>query len=124
MIAPVDVFFGHDKLEAKFKMSSFDADVIALTAIQNQLKPFTFRGSLSSESGRIPVRARILGTLSEGDFGAWKMGDKVDNDYTIAITKYTLTHGEKELIHVDPIGCILRVNGEDQYAEDRVNLGF
>jgi len=62
--------------------------------------------------------------LSEVSFGAWKMGDKVENDYTISITRFTLTMGDEEIYHIDSVNGVFRVYGSDQYADDRANLGF
>lgn len=126
MIAPVDVFFSYEKLEAKFTQSAMDKSIMVLPGLSAGIeKPFTFRGSLSTSSGgRIAVRARMLGTIAEVEFDGWEMAKKHENSYTISIRRYTLTQGDSEVYHVDPIGGIFRANGVDQYLDDRNNLGY
>ncbi len=126
MIAPVDVFFGYEKLEAKFSQSAMDASIMVLPGLSAGIeKPFTFRGSLSTTTGgRIGVRGRMLGVISEVEFDGWEMGKKHENNYSISVRRYTLTQGDTEVYYVDPIAGIFRANGQDQYLDDRNNLGY
>jgi len=126
MYTGVKVELAMDPLEASFKLTSFDPQVIKLGNLYyGQEKSFTFRGSVADLSGESSgVIARMRGRIRESDPGSWVVGNKTEMTFTLDVYRYTLTHRDEELIHIDPFLLIYRVGGVNQLENDRVNLGL
>ena len=126
MWRPIEVPFAGEKLEAIFKLTSFDPQVVEKCGLAiGQEKSFVFRGSLASTDGTvIGVIARMLAGIKDSDFGNWTVGSKNEIEFNLRVNRYTLTHGERELIHIDVMNLIERRNGVNQMEADRIALGL
>lgn len=126
MDAPVEVEMGMEKLEASFSLTKYDADVLKLFGLApGNIKPLTFRGSVSSEDGtEKPVIIQLQGMLKEVDQGSWKPGDKVTLKASVAVRYYKHTINGEVVHEIDVPNMIRIVNGVDQLAVTRKNLGM
>jgi len=126
MDAPVEVEMGMEKLEASFSLTNYDADVLALFGLApGNTKPLTMRGSISSEDGtEKPVVIQLQGTLKEVDPGSWKPGERASLKVMVALRYYKHTIDEVVIHEIDVPNMIRIVNGVDQLAVTRKNLGM
>ncbi|RUM42594.1 MAG: hypothetical protein DSY80_06910 [Desulfocapsa sp.] len=126
MFSPEPVVLGIEKLEASFKMSSFDPNIISKLKIGAEgLLPFTFRGAVSGANGAFfSLRARMLARLGSWEPDAWKASEKVESEYSLLVSSYTLTHGQREIIHINNKDMEYRVDGQDQLAGMRQAIGI
>ncbi|MGZ4953587.1 MAG: phage major tail tube protein [Methylobacter sp.] len=126
MDAPVEVEMGMEKLEASFSLTKYDAEVLKIFGLApGNTKPMTFRGSLSGEDGvEKAVVIQMQGMLKEMDPGSWKPGDKASLKGTVALRYYKHTIGTEVVHEIDVPNMIRIVNGVDQLAVTRKNLGM
>jgi len=126
MDAPVEVEMGMEKLEASFSLTKYDADVLKIFGLApGNTKPLTFRGSVSSEDGtEKPVVIQLQGMLKEVDPGSWKPGDKATLKAAVAVRYYKHTINGAVVHEIDVPNMIRIVNGVDQLAVTRRNLGM
>ncbi len=66
----------------------------------------------------------LRGTLKEVDMGDWKAGDKAEFKYGIAVTYYKFEVGGEVIYEIDPVGMKRVINGTDQLASQRADLGL
>lgn len=111
MVMPIDVPMGFEKIEASFKMSGFDPQVITLFGLQVGVeREFMVTGALVHEDGTvINATAYIRGRLIKNDHGSWKPGDMAENDYQITLRYYRLEVGGNVLLEMTPFD--VSVNG-------------
>jgi len=126
MDAPVEIEMGMDKLEASFSLFSFDANVLKLWGLApGNEKSLTFKGSMLSDDGtESPVEINLRGNIKEFDMGNWKPGDQAKLKGTVALRYYKLTHNGVVLHEIDPTNMVRMINGIDQLAQTRANLGL
>jgi P2 family phage contractile tail tube protein len=126
MYRPIEVALSGEKLEASFKLTSFDEQVISKAGLYaGQEKSFVFRGSVAHTSGEsFSVVARMLAGIKDIDFGTWKVGEKSEIQFMLRVNRYTLHKGDTELLHIDPLNLIERRLGVNQTENDRINLGL
>lgn len=126
MDIPVELDLGMEKLEAKWKMFSIDPQTFTLFGLApGNLVPITFRGHLAGENGAtrgVIVNMRAL--ITEINPGEWQTGQKTELDITANPHYLKIRHGENTLIEVDPENGVRAINGVNQLAEMRVNLGY
>jgi hypothetical protein len=126
MDAALDIEMGMESLEASFTLVKYSADVLKLMGLApGNNKPFTFRGSTISEDGtEKPVVIQMQGMLKETDPGTWKPGEAAKLKGTVSIRYYKQTI-DNEVIHEIDIPNMKRIiNGVDQLAQTRKNLGM
>lgn len=126
MDAPVEIEMGMDKLEASFSLTKYDPNVLALWGLApGNTKPLTFRGSVISEDGtEKAVVIQLQGMIKEVDTGSWKPGDKMTLKGTVACRYYKQTIAGIIIHEIDVPNMIRRINGVDQLAITRANLGM
>lgn len=126
MDAPVELEMGMEKLEASFALTKYDPEVLKLFGLApGNTKPLTFRGSVSSEDGtEKPVIIQLQGMLKEVDTGSWKPGDKMTLKGSIAVRYYKHTIDGVVVHEIDIPNMIRKVDGVDQLAKTRSNLGM
>jgi P2 family phage contractile tail tube protein len=126
MDAPIEIEMGTEKLECSFSLFSFSAEILKLWGLApGNEKPLTIKGSLLNEDGKEkPVTLNLRGMLKEADAGSWKPGDMAKLKGTVALRYYKLTHDNEVIHEVDVVNMIRKVNGVDQLAAQRANLGL
>lgn len=126
MDAPIEVEMGMEKLESSFSLTKFDAEVLKIFGLApGNIKPLTFRGSLASEDGiEKAVIVNLRGMLKEADPGSWKPGEKASLKGSVPLRYYKLTIGTEVIHEIDVPNMIRIINGVDQLAVTRKNLGM
>jgi uncharacterized protein len=106
-----------------FEPAIFKAFALTGTA---KVRRLTFRGSLEGYHGDgiVAVEAAMDARIKDIDTGSWKPGSKTEITVKCAVDMYQLIHGENELIYISALDFIRRINGVDQLARHRVNLGI
>lgn len=117
---------GMEKLSCSFVLTSYDADVLALWGItKGNPVQMTARGSLESLDGTTtPVAHKMRGLVLSAARGTWGSGNKPSLTITIGLRYYSETHGQRTINEIDKVNMVRIVNGVDQLAEHRANIGL
>lgn len=123
MDSETDLDFGTEKLESSITFTEYDRAILAAVGKRNLA--ITLRGSLEDESGNDEaIVANLRGLVTEVDPGEWKMGEpKIEAKLNLTPDYYRLTIGGAEVYEIDVIGGVRRIDGVDQIAARRANLG-
>ena len=126
MDAAVEVEMGMEKLEMDFTLTRFDKTVLKLYGLSpGKLKPLTIKGSLVSEDGsEVAVTINLMGMIKEVDAGSWKPGDKATLKFAVALHYYKLVIAGDVIYEIDVPNLIRIVDGVDQLAQTRANIGM
>lgn len=71
-----------------------------------------------------PVIVTQRGTMKELDMGDWKPGDKAEFKHAVALTYYKLEVGGEVIYEIEPMAMKRVINGVDQLASQRRDLGL
>ncbi|WP_250294800.1 phage major tail tube protein [Wolbachia endosymbiont of Oedothorax gibbosus] len=127
MDIPISIDMGMEKLEADFTFSEYDTELFRLFGLINgNSVALTLRGGMQG-SGSNDIEAVIInlrGIFREFDFGSWKPAEKATLKCTVAAHYYKLTIGGNELIEIDAVNTIRKINGVDQMALLQAVLGI
>ena len=122
----IEVDLGMEKLEAEFSLTAFDPQVITLFGLSpGTRKAFTMRGHVAGEDGvTFGVAAYIRGRIKKIVHDNWEPGGKAKLTTSLAVDYYKLKHGDRTLVEIDPFNYVRSINGVDQLAAARADLGF
>ncbi len=126
MDAPIEVEMGMEKLETSFTLNGYDPSVLSLFGLApGQRKSLTLKGSLMDEATGIekPISINLRGMMREVDMGTWKPGEDATLKISVALTYYKLVHGGIVIYEISPENMMRVINGIDQLAITRANLG-
>jgi len=126
MDAPIDIEMGMEKLNCSYVLTSYDADVLALRGVKTGSGiQLTARGSLESLDGTTkPVVHNMTGKLISMARGTWGSGKKPSLTITQSLTYYREVHNQRTIMEIDKINMIRIIDGVDQLAEHRANIGL
>ena len=120
MSAPIDIDMGLEKLEMDITFADYDEELFKLWGATNGSEiQFTIRGALQGTSAAIPVIVNVTGYLKEMESGSWKAGEKSTLKCSLSCNYYKLTINNAEIIEIDPINMVNKVNGIDTLSEIR-----
>ncbi|KQN46822.1 phage tail protein [Serratia sp. Leaf50] len=125
--APVDLGLDDDALSVEWSMGGIDELVLSQWGSAKIAGvPLRFAGSYQRDDTNETVAVEIVmrGRHKEIDFGDAKQGEDTETKISTVCTYYKLTMGGKELIEVDTVNLIEKVNGVDVLAEHRKNIGL
>lgn len=116
---------GHGLLTATITFQGFDPELYLHFGItEAALIPFTVKGSTQDIDGKAHAHAiKMHGFISKFDEGEWKEGEEVPLKLDLDLRYYRRERDGVELIEADPINMVFRVNGVDQLAQHRANIG-
>ncbi|MDQ0510873.1 phage major tail tube protein [Ancylobacter amanitiformis] len=122
MVMPIDIPLGYEKLEASFKLTAFDPQVITQFGLAVGVeREFMVTGALAHEDGTIlNATAYIRGRLTRPDHGGWRPGAMAENTFSISIRYYKLEVAGSVLIEMDPFS--VSIGGSSQTAAIRAAL--
>lgn len=122
MVMPIDIPLGYEKLEASFKLTAFDPQVLMLFGLAVGVeKEFMVTGALAHEDGTvINATAYIRGRLTSPDAGAWQPGELAENEFSISLRYYKLEVEGRVLIEMDPFN--VSIGGVSQTGSIRAAL--
>lgn len=126
MDAPVSIDMGLEAMEAKFSTNGARREALNFFGLADQ-SAFNgvFRGSFKGQKGAsVPLVATLRGLLKEVDPGDWKAGEKAEFKYAVAVSYYKLEVDGREVYEIDPVNGVRAINGVDQLAGMRNDLGL
>ena len=128
LYAEAELPTGLDKLEAKIKFNTVDPNFVALAA-----DPFTMRTVIvrapyqvwtqTGVSKTAPLKAEIRGFFKEYDTGKLKGRDSAEAEATLSVTYYKLEIDNKEIVEIDVMNNIYKINGKDILQQYRQAIG-
>jgi len=127
MDAPLEADMGMEKLEADFSLIEYDPHTLGLFGVQiGAASSFTARGSMTNPSTGIaaPIVVTMRGRIKELDMGTWKPGESAKLKCQLMLNYYRLNMGGVDIIEIDVQGMKRIINGVDQLALTRANLGI
>jgi P2 family phage contractile tail tube protein len=125
--APVDLGLDDDALTVEWSMGGIDELVLSQWgSAKIGGVPLRFTGSYQrDDTGEtLAVEVVMRGRHKEIDMGDAKQGEDTETKVSTQCTYYKLTLAGKELIEIDTINLIEKVNGVDLLAEHRKNIGL
>ncbi|MEH6834019.1 phage major tail tube protein [Falsihalocynthiibacter arcticus] len=126
MDAPIDIEMGMEKLTCSFVLTSYDLNVLNLWGVKlNGGIQLTARGSLESLDGTATaVVHNMTGKIISLERGTWGSGKKPSLTITNSLIYYREVHGAKTTHEIDVINMVRLINGVDQLATHRSNIGL
>lgn len=125
MDVPVELDVGMEKLECNFTLCEYDPDVLVMFGLYTGAPvPVTLRGGFDGETNvATPVIVTLQGLWRELDFGNWKAGEKAKLKVMMALRYYKLEVDGQELVEIDAVNMIRRIDGADQLDSLRSAIG-
>ena len=129
MDIPREVDLGMEKMEAEFKLFSYDINVFRRFGQlgSQQSTPLTFRGHFQGE-GNNPVFEKIQYNMDvrikDISHDAWKPGSKSEITVKLAVDFFEHYINDNRVTLIDPMNFQRVINGVDQLNEARISLGL
>ncbi|CAI1107152.1 phage major tail tube protein [Serratia marcescens] len=127
-VAPVDMGLDDDALSVEWSMGGLPDDQLwsQYAAASAASVPLRFCGSYQrDDTGEVvAVEVVMRGRHKEMDFGDQKQGEDTETKISTQCTYYKLTIDGKELIEIDTVNMVERVNGVDMLEKHRRNIGL
>jgi P2 family phage contractile tail tube protein len=126
MDAAIDIPMGMEKLVVSYVLTSYDADVLALWGVkEGSGVQSTARASLESLDGTAkPVVHNHTGIILSAARGTWGSGKKPSLTITQSLTFYREVHDGRVISEIDVVGMKRIIDGVDQLAIHRRNIGL
>lgn len=127
-VAPVDLGLDDDALSMEWAIGGFpDAAIWALYAATGaDAVPIRFAGSYQRDDTGETVAVEVVmrGRQKEIDTGEGKQGEDTESKIPVICTYFKLTMDGKELVEVDTLNMVEKVNGVDRLEQHRRNIGL
>lgn len=127
MDGPVDIDLGQEKLEIEQECAGFVVEAYkAYGCTKIAGKMIRYAGAYQrDDTGDVQaVEIVVRGRHKEIDPGDGKVGDKGKTGIKSALTYYKLTVDGKEVIEIDLLNFVFKVDGVDMLAEQRKAIGL
>lgn len=126
MDAAVGMDVGLEKMEAGFSATGARRELLGKVGlVDGNSFNGVFRGSFMEHGGStVAVVATIRGRLREVDPGAWKPGESAEFKFMVGVSYYKLVVGGRLVYEIDPVNMVRVINGVDQLAQVRADLGL
>lgn len=124
MDAPVELDMGMEKLEGSFVLAEYNPDIVSLFGLASANTQLTARGALRRDGeDAVPAIVNMTGSVKELDPGDWKAGDMTTGTFNYTLRYFKLTVGGRELVEIDKVNMVRRINGVDQLETIRQAIG-
>lgn len=124
MDAPIGIDLGMEKLEASFTLASAAKEALTRFGLSGETG-FTARGSLESHDGtKEAVTATMRGRVRSVEPSGWQGGQKATWAYNLSLTYFRLEIGGRVIYEIDAVNMVRIIDGVDQLAEHRANIGL
>ena len=122
--AHIDMGLDDDALDIEWSIGGIDE--LVLTQWGATSVPLRFTGSYQRDDTgeEIAVEIEVRGKHQAFDFGEAKQGEDTETKITTKCTYYKMTFNGKELIEIDTINMVEKVNGTDRLEQRRKNIGL
>lgn len=125
MNGPVELDMGLEKLEATFTIKEHvKENAASLGLLDGQSIPITLRGAVDTGTAIKGVVLQMRGRAKEMDPGTWKPGEDTPIKFALSLDYYKYLIDGSEVIEIDMINAIYKVNGKDKLEEQRRALGI
>ena len=129
MIGETELPAGLQKMSAKIKWNAIYPDVMKKTHNVYQSLRLQVRTSVETYEGntrtaQVPAVIYMTATPKKAGGLVFKAMDNVEREDEFNVTAYKLEIDGEEIVYVDVMANIWRVNGVDQLATYRQNLGI
>lgn len=120
---------GIDKLECSIKWNSFYQDALAVIGDPNKAIAIQLRGSIKNwtangVASEVPLVVHLTCQAKDFPLGGFKQHDNVELTSAMACTYCKIVVNGVEIMEVDVLSNIHKVNGVDALAAYRANLGI
>ncbi|MDO4698159.1 MAG: phage major tail tube protein [Pasteurellaceae bacterium] len=127
MIGEVGINLGLDKLELTHKYAGIVPELFkgfASEQIDSEL--IRFAGSYQrDDTGEVSaVEILMRGRHTELDGGNSKAGEKTETSIKSALTYYKMTVDGKDIVEIDMLNAVLKIEGKDRYEKHRAAIGL
>jgi uncharacterized protein len=128
MFGKAQVPSGIDMMEMTIKWVAPNRDVMVAFSDPRQAPILQCRGSLETHNSagllsEVPVVAEFVGRRMEHNLGSAKKNEPVEPETKLAVTYYKLTIDGEEIMEIDVLENIYKVDGVDILATYRRNVG-
>ena len=124
MDAPVELDMGMEKLEGTFELAEYNPDIIALFGLASADTRLTARGAMRRDGeNAVAAVVNMTGSIKELDPGDWTAGDMATGTFGYSLRYFKLTVGGRDLVEIDKVNMIRRINGVDQLETIRTAIG-
>ena len=126
MDAPIELDMGMEKLEATFKLSKFDRDVLVKWGVTTgAVLPFVLRGAVESLDGTVlAVVVKLTGRIHGLEMDAITPGAKAGMTFRFAAVSYSYQQDGETLIDIDVRNMKRVIGGVDRLAAQRKAIGL
>lgn len=125
--AKVDLGMGDDGVQLEFALGGIDLEVLKqFGAVSASGIGLRFAGSYQQDDTgeTIAVEVVVRGRHEEIDMGEAKPGEDTEHKIVTACTYYKLTVDGQEIIEIDTLGMVYKVDGKDMLEAHRKNIGL
>jgi P2 family phage contractile tail tube protein len=126
--APIEIDMGMEKIIIDELILAEMVDDVITSFGTSKIDGVSVRltGSIKAEDQEeeIPVKVTMQGRWSEIDMGSFESGKPGEMKLKAALVYYKLEKDGKELIEIDLLNGVSKVNGKDLLAKRRANLGL
>ena len=117
-----------DGAAGRIKFNSIYPDFVKLAANPFKLRSVIVRASMqvwdqNGVDGEVPVKAEMRGFFREWDSGNVKKGENAEAEATLSVIYFRLEVDGNEIVEVDTINNIYKVEGEDVLQNYKQNIG-
>lgn len=120
MDASMPIDMGMENLELGFTCAEHSPAIFRQFGLSDQnAVALVFRGALADNETVIPYVITCKGMYTEISGASVSAGDKVPLESTVRCNYYKLSHNGQDLIEVDILNMVRRINGVDQLAAIR-----
>lgn len=128
MVGKLEFASGIDKLEAKIKWNSFDEVAYASMASFTKYVPMTlYADRMTFDSTGLTVEDRITVAMTaapkNSPGGSFKQHETVELETMLNVIYMRVEMGGVAILEFDAMANIYKVNGIDQFAQYRANIG-
>lgn len=127
MNAPMETDHGMEKLEMQWKCGGLMDQALKQFGVTDHAGVMLrFAGAYQRDDGSAvdAVQIVVRGRHKEIDMGSAKPGDNTEFSVTSTLTYYKLTLNNTDVIEIDALNMIEKVDGVDRLAEQRRALGL
>lgn len=129
MVGEFELPSGLQKMSAKIKWNAIYPDVLkktynSFTACRLMVRASVETWEGGTRSAQRPCVIYLTGTWRKSGGLVFKPQDNVESENELNITAYKMEIDGEEIVDIDVLSNIWRVNGEDQLAVYRSNLGL
>lgn len=130
MVSELELWSSLQKMDAEFKWNSYYPETMVKCAdpfkafdiqVRSSLRTFGAGGAVTSEK---PVVIYLKGTFKQAATGDFKQGDPSEIGSKLAVKYMRQVVDGKEILEVDVLANIFKVNGVDILQTYRENLGI